>query len=208
MRATPISGYAAEHRVGNPPVGGEVVPWQPGLLIQPAAGQKPPCDAFPFVLQRAFHAGISFRADSVIYLREFPAELIIIGRAGTCRSQPAHQAAHPVRGVVVQVQPCVDSGIVSSFQLVTRELRGAGGPQLPVTAPPVMDVYLTANSGLTGFPDGIEEADRPPEQLGNVVRRERLQILWVICLRRCSALLPPMPGGLLAGGVSSLGALR
>ncbi|SRR5579875_438902 len=58
-------GHTAEHRVRNPPVGGEIVPWQAGLIIQPSAGEKPLCDAFPFILQRAFHAGISFRADAL-----------------------------------------------------------------------------------------------------------------------------------------------
>ncbi len=81
-------------------------------------------------------------------------------------------------------------------------------PQLLVTAPPVMDAYLAANSGLADFRDGIEKADGPPEKLGDVVRRKRLQTLWAICHCRCSALLPPMPGGLRAGGVWPPGALR
>ena len=176
-------GYTAEHRVGNPPVGGEVIPWQSGLLIQPAAGEKPPCDTFPFLLQRAFHARISLLADSLIYLREFLAELIIIRRTETRRSQPADQAAHPIRSIVIQVQPCVKSGIVSGFELVTRGLRRAGRPQFAVPAPPVTDVYLAAVSELADLADGIEKADRPPEQLGNVIRRKCLQILWIISHR-------------------------
>ncbi|MBV9450160.1 MAG: hypothetical protein JO345_30155 [Streptosporangiaceae bacterium] len=175
--------------------------------MQPAAGQKPLCDAFPFVLQRAFHSGISFGADFLVYLREFPAELIVIGRTETCRSQPADQAAHPIRGIVVKVQPCGNSGIVSSFQLVTRILRGAGGPQFPVTTAPVMDVYLAAMSCLADFPYGIEEADWPPEQLGNVIGRKRLHTHWIISHRHCSALSAPCPAACLPA-VSCAPALR
>jgi hypothetical protein len=59
-------------------------------------------------------------------------------------------------------------------------------------------------SGLADFPDGIEEADRPPEQLGNVMPPHPLDYL-------SSPLLSPsrtLPGSLLASGVWRPGALR
>jgi len=126
--------------------------------------------------------------EHVVNPPELPAQCLVIGRSLHCGPEPLCQAEHPVPSVILAGQlgtPCLKCRRTGGFYLLTRRLPRPGSPEQGVPPTPLIDPDLALLGEVAEFPDLVKQADRPAEQLADLITAQRVQVVWAFILSHC-----------------------